>query len=82
MWVEFIKGAFALGALAVMMWMLSVVLGPLTDTATSGAHADHQTVTQVSTMFDVLTLENLTLLAGIAVGLYLLYQATLQRQGF
>lgn len=82
MWVAFIKAAFALGALGMMMWMLSLVSSPLTDAAMAGPHSDHATVQQVSTMFNVMTLENLTLLAGIAVGLFLLYQATLQRRGF
>lgn len=80
MWVTFFKSAFALGILGFLMWVLSLVLSPLLEAANSGSNADHETVTQIGTLFEMMTLDNLTLLAGVAVGLFLVYRATLERQ--
>jgi len=78
MWVTLFRSAFALGILGFLMWALTHVLSPLTNTATSGPNADHETVTQIATLFNMMTLDNLTLLAAVAVGLFLIYRATLE----
>ena len=81
MWVTILKSVFELGALAVMMLVLAAVVSPIVDFAMSGPNADHETVGQVGTMFNLMTVDNLTLLAGLAVMLYLIWRATLEGRG-
>ncbi len=80
MWVTFIRSAFGLVVVAFLMWVTTLILGPLTDFATRGPHADHSTVVTISGWFDVLSLDNLTLIGGLAVGLYLLSRAVVERR--
>lgn len=80
MWVSLIRSTFAIGALGLMMFVLAYILSELTSFATSGPNADHETVVQLSTMFDAMTVDNLTLLAAFAVVLFLLWRATVEGQ--
>jgi len=80
MWVTFIRGAFGLVVVAFLMWVTTLILGPITNFATSGPHAQHESVVTIAGWFDVLTLDNLTLLGGLAVGLYLLSRAVVERR--
>jgi hypothetical protein len=81
MWVSLARGGgLSLAALAFMMWILRKILDPVIDMATSGPHAGHSTVQRISTYFAAMTLENLTLIAGLGVGLYLLGRAASERR--
>jgi len=80
MWVTFIRSAFGLVVIAFMMWVTTLIVGPITTFATAGPHADHSTVVTIAAWFDVLSLDNLTLIGGLAVGLYLLNRAVVERR--
>ncbi len=53
---------------------------PIIKFATSGPHADAESVQRISEWFAMLTVENLTLIAGLGVAIYLLGRATTERQ--
>lgn len=78
MWVSLIRAVVELGPLMLMMVVLAAAVSRLAGFATSGPNADHETVGQLSQMFDVMTVDNLTLLAALAVVLFLLWRATLE----
>ena len=78
MWVTLLRAVFEMGALALLMVVLAAVVARLTGFATSGPNADHESVGQVAQMFNLMTVENLTLLVGIAVAVFLLWRATLE----
>lgn len=78
MWVTLLRAVFELGALMLLMVVLAAAIAPIVDFATSGPNADHETVGQLGSMFDVMTVDNLTLLAAVAVILFLLWRATLE----
>ena len=80
MWVSVIRAAFAMGVLALMMYVLATILDPIVGHATSGPNAEAETVTQIGGWFNVLTVDNLTLLAGLAIGLFLVHRAVVERQ--
>lgn len=78
MWVTLLRSFFEIGALALLMVVLAAVVAQLTGFATSGPNADHESVGQVAQMFNLMTVENLTLLVAIAAGVFLLWRATLE----
>jgi len=78
MWVDWIRSIFEVGALSVLMVVVAAVMAKLTSFATSGPNADHETVSQLSIMFEAMTVENLTLIVAIGGGLTLLWLATLE----
>jgi hypothetical protein len=80
MWVSFIRAGFGMGVLGLMMFVLAMILEPIVGHATSGPNADAETVTQIGGWFNVLTVDNLTLIAGLAVGLFLVHRAVVERQ--
>lgn len=80
MWTAFIRGAFAMGVVAFVMWVLRLILDPIIGFATNGPNSEAETVTTIGTWFGVLTLENLTLFGGIAIGLYLVNRAVVERR--
>jgi len=78
MWVTLVRTVIQMGPLALMMVVLAAVMARLTGFATSGPNADHESVGQVAQMFNAMTVENLTLLVGLAVIFYLIWRATLE----
>lgn len=79
MWTALGKGGLALAILSFMMWALRKILNPITDMATSGPHADAESVQRIGGYFAALTTENLVLLVGIGIGIYLLSRAAVER---
>ena len=80
MWVSMIRAGFAMGVLGLMMYVLATILDPIVGHAMSGPNADAETVTQIGGWFNALTVDNLTLLAGLAIGLFLVHRAVVERQ--
>lgn len=79
MWTAFAKGGLALVALTFLMWVTRQILDPILDKATAGPHADAASVQRVGGYFSALTVDNLVLLAGLAVGVYLISRAAVER---
>jgi hypothetical protein len=80
MWTAFARAGLGLAVLTFMMWVLREILSPILDMATSGPHADASSVTRLAGYFNALTVENLTLIAALAVGIYLLGRAATERR--
>jgi hypothetical protein len=80
MWTALARGGLAMAVLAFMMQVLRWILDPILDIATSGPNADAETVVQIGGYFNALTVENLTLIAGVGVGLFLLGRAATERR--
>ena len=78
MWASIIKAVLYLAVGIFLMWVLAQVLDPITSFAMAGEHADQAQVQTIGTYFDALTLENLTLLISLAVGIYLLGRAAVE----
>lgn len=79
MWTSFARAGLYLVALVFLMFVVVQLLGPIVDMATSGPHSSAESVKRVGGYFNAMTLENLTLLAGVAVGIYLLGRAAVER---
>jgi len=80
MWVAIAKSALSLGVLTFLMWVLTQLLAPVLDLATTGPNADASSVQRIGGYFNALTLDNLVLIAGLAVGVYLLGRAVVERR--
>jgi hypothetical protein len=80
MWVSIARGGMGLFILVFLMWVLRTVLDAVVPHATAGEYADAASVTRIAGYFSALTLENLTLIAALAVGVYLLGRATVERR--
>lgn len=80
MWTAWVRGVVYLVALAFMMWILTQMLDPILAMAMSGPHSSDPAVERVGGYFQALTLDNLTLLAGLAVAIYILGRAAVERQ--
>lgn len=78
MWTAFVKGAAYLGALTFMMVVLTWILSPILSMANSGPNADAPSVERVGGYFAALTESNLILIAGLAVGIYLISRAAVE----
>lgn len=80
MWVSLIRGTVALAALTFMSWVLVKVLNPILEVANAGPHADHDAVVRIGGYFELLTVENVTLISALAVAVYLLGRAAVERR--
>lgn len=80
MWTSFARGGMALAVLTFMMWVLTKILDPILSMANSGPHADASSVQRIGGYFSALTLDNLVLVAGVAVGIFLLGRAAVERR--
>lgn len=81
MWVALARdGGFALALLTFLMWVLRTTLDPIVDYACGGPHSGAASVVQVCGYFNALTLENLTLIAALGVGLSLLGRSVTERK--
>lgn len=80
MWTSIARSAIALCAITFMMWMLRRVLTPILTAANSGPHADAESVQRVGGYFGALTLDNLVLLGALAVAIFLLGRAAVERR--
>lgn len=80
MWVSIARAGVYLVALPFLMWVLYWILDPILGFANSGPHANASSVQRVGGYFGAMTLENLVLLALIAIGVYLLGRAAVERQ--
>jgi hypothetical protein len=80
MWVSFARGGIGLVALTFLMWVLRTILDRIINPATSGQHANHAAVLRIESYFSALTLPNLTLLGAVAVAIFLLGRAAVERQ--
>lgn len=79
MWVSFARAGIYLVALTFLMWVLRSILDRVIPFALAGPNANAASVQRVSTYFGALTLDNLTLLVALAVGIYLLGRAATER---
>jgi len=79
MWTAVARSGLALAVLSFMMWVLFWILDPILGEANSGPHADASSVQRIGGYFSALTVDNLVLLAGVAVGVYLLGRAAVER---
>lgn len=80
MWTALIKGGIGLAALTFMMQVLAWILSPILGVATAGEYASAPSVVRIESYFGVLSLNNLVLLAGLAVGVMLLHHAVVERR--
>lgn len=80
MWAAVARGGLGLVALVFLMWALRESLDLIVGEATAGSYGDPTTVQRVAGYFSAMTLENLTLLAALAVAVYLLGRAAVERQ--
>lgn len=80
MWTAFIKAGAGFAVLTFMMWLLVTILDPIMGFAAAGPHADAESVVRIKSYFDAMTLDNLTLLGGLATGIYLLGRSAVERQ--
>ena len=81
MWGTWSRAAIAIPVLGFAMWMLRTVLDPIIEMATSGPHSSHSTVQVIGGWYGSLTLPNLTLLAGLAVAIYVLGRSVVEKRG-
>lgn len=79
MWVSVARGGIGLVVLLFLMWVLRETLDLIIPHATTGEYADAASVTRIAGYFSAMTLENLTLIAALAVGIYLLGRAAVER---
>ncbi|MFB6201308.1 MAG: hypothetical protein ABEI98_04785 [Halorhabdus sp.] len=80
MWVSVARGGIALVVLTFLMWVLRETLNMIIPHATAGKYANAASVTRIAGYFSALTLQNLTLIAALAIGIYLLGRAAVERQ--
>lgn len=80
MWVSVARGGIGLVILVFLMWVLRTTLDMIVPHATTGDYADAASVTRVAGYFGAMTLENLTLIAALAVGIFLLGRAAVERR--
>jgi len=80
MWISVGRAAVGLVALTFMAWLTRSILDPVLSFATAGEYSDQTQVVELSSYFGALTLQNLTLAAGLAVGIYLLGRAAAERR--
>lgn len=80
MWTGLARAGIALPALTFLMWVLVQILDGILGVATTGPHADAESVERVGGYFQLMTVDNLVLLAGLAVGIYLLGRAAVERR--
>lgn len=80
MWAAFARSGIYLAALTFMMWVTAQIIAPIVDMAKGGPHSGAPSVSRVGGYFDALTVDNLVLLAALAVGIYLLGRAAVERQ--
>lgn len=80
MWAAMARAAIYLVAVTFLMWVLRQILDPILDFATAGPHADADSVVRVGSYFNALTLDNLTLLAAVAVAIFLLGRAAVEQR--
>ena len=78
MWTAFIRGVVAMAALTFLMTVLTWVLGPILSFANSGPQSDAASVERVAGYFAALTQNNLILIAGLAVGIFLISRAAVE----
>lgn len=80
MWTSIARAGLALAFLALLMRVLRWILDPIVDFATSGPHSGAESVTVIGGWFAALSVNNLTLIAGLGVGIYLLGRAAVERK--
>lgn len=78
MWTAIIRGVVGMAALTFMMTVLGWVLTPILSFANSGPQSDAASVQRVGGYFAALTQNNLILLAGLAVGIFLISRAAVE----
>lgn len=81
MWGTWSRAAIAIPILGFAMWMLRTVLDPIISMATTGPHSGHSTVQTIGGWYASLTLPNLTLIAGLAVAIYVLGRSVVEKRG-
>jgi len=80
MWTAIARGGIGLVMLLFLMWVLRSTLDIIIPMGATGAYADAASVARVSGYFGAMTLQNLTLIAALAVGVFLLGRAAVERR--
>jgi hypothetical protein len=80
MWTAIARGGIGLVMLLFLMWVLRTTLDIIIPMGTAGAYGDAASVARVSGYFGAMTIENLTLIAALAVGVFLLGRAAVERR--
>lgn len=80
MWTAIARSGLALAVLTFLMWVLVRIISPIMTFATSGPHSDAPSVQRIGGYFSALTLDNLVLISAVAVGIYLLGRAAVERR--
>jgi hypothetical protein len=80
MWTSIVRTAIALPTTIFAMWVLAQVVGPIVDFALAGPNADAASVQRVGSYFTALTVDNLVLIGAVAVGLFALTRAAVERR--
>lgn len=80
MWTSIIRAAIALPTTVFAMWLLVQIIDPIVDLGLQGPNADAASVQRVGGYFQALTVDNLVLVGALAVGLFLLARAAVERR--
>lgn len=80
MWTSTVRASIAFAALGFMMWVLAQIVAPIVDIATTGPNANADSVATAGQWFNALSVSNLTLLAGLAVAIYWVGRAVVERR--
>lgn len=81
MWASIIRGVLALGFLAFLMFILVVgIIDPITQFAMAGPQSDAESAQRLASYFNAMTVNNLTLIGGLAVAIYLIGRAVVEQQ--
>lgn len=81
MWAAVARSGLALAVCTFLMWVLVRIISPMLTFATSGPHSDASSVQRIGDYFSALqSLDNLVLIAALAVGVYLLGRAAVERR--
>lgn len=80
MWTAVARAGLAITVLPFVMWMLRNILDPVLDFATAGPHASDPSVVRIGSYFSAMTLDNLVLISGIGIAIWLLGRAAAERR--
>lgn len=80
MWTAIIRAAIGLVVVTFLAFLTPVVLDPMLDIAMAGEYASNSHVVNVNGYFNALTEANLTLIGALAVAVFLIGRAAVERR--
>lgn len=80
MWTAIIRGVIGLVVVTFLAFLTPVVIAPMLDIAMAGEYATNSYVVNVNGYFNALTEANLTLIGVLAVAVFLVGRAAVERR--